>query len=161
MGRARTSWFFGGVWEATGASRPSTVPMRQLRSAARAVGFGRGIGRKLNMALIFGLARWGMPKAKLPKKSLGKYTDDFDLFDVLKLNGQIRTENAYFLGDLSVNDLLALEKRLHHQWPTVQSVIDVWRAQLAPLNAANIKRRKRVRAKLKPARLTPASYLGV
>lgn len=161
MTRARSSWCFGGVWEATDLVRPQTVPMRQMKVAMKAASFGTGIGRKPNMALIFGLARWGMGKGHLPKKSLADVIDDFQLFSVLQLNGEIRVNNAFYLGDLSSQELLLLEKRLHQKWPVVQRVVDALCSQCAPLVAANAKRRKRKHVWVKPGKSDLATLLRV
>lgn len=160
MGRPLSPWWFGGVWGAA-PSRPFTVPTRQLRATLQALNISLRPGRKPNVQLLFGLARWGVIKSSLPKKSLAKFVDDFQLFEVLQRCGEIKSPSAFFLGDLSARDLLSLEKRLHHQWPRVQQVINVLIAPTLPLKAANAARRKPKWHRQKPNKSDLSILLGV
>ena len=149
-----------GVWDATDQKRPHTVPMRQINAACKALR-SKGAGRKPNSALLFSLARWGVARGRLPKKSLSKFFDDGMLFEILKANGEIVDEAAFFLGDLSAHELCKLEMRLWHQWGAVQRVVDALNAITQPLRKANDLRRKQKYAKLKPAKSDLAALLGV
>ena len=160
MGRPLSPRWFGGVWGAA-PSRPFTVPTRQLRATLQALNINLRSGRKPNVQLLFGLARWGVIKGNLPKKSLAKFVDDFQLFEVLQRCGEIKTPGAFFLGDLPARDLLLLEKRLHHQWPLVQQVVDALIAPTLPLKAANTARRKPKWHCQKPAKSVVATMLKV
>ncbi len=160
MGRPSSAWWFGGVW-GVAASRPSTVPTRQMRATIKALNFNSGVGRKPNIKLLFDLARWGMVRGNIPKKSLAKWIDDFQLFELLQRNGEIKTASVYFLGDLPARDVLSLEKRLHHQWQAVQQVMDALIAPNLPRRAANAARRKPTRYRQKPTKSIISTMLRV
>lgn len=161
MGRQAASWFFGGVWNVTARIRPYAVPTRELNAAVKAIGFEAGVGRKPNMRLLFDLARWGMTVGELPRKSLAKFREDLELFDVLKLNGEIRQRDAFFLGDLSPAELLRLEKRLHHQWGSVQKIVDALIAPRVLLRNANAKRRNLAMVEKNMKKSMVSTLLGV
>lgn len=141
MPRAPAAWWFGGIWDIA-TQRSSTVPTRQMRAAVAAIDFKPGVGRKPNIRMLFALARWAVKRESLPKKSLAKFIDDFELFEILRLNGEIDIAGAFFLGDLTLSELQRLEKRLHHQWPLVQKITDALRLPQTQLDAYNLERRK-------------------
>jgi hypothetical protein len=135
------AWIIGGVWEFRTSRKPWLRSTRDINEALRAIKFDPKQRHQKNIGMTFALAQWGMDKRALPKKALTKFMEDGDLFDTLRIYGEVPA-NTYGFCDLPPDQLAKLEKRLGHHWPNVRLMIDAMSAPERRLKAANDKRRK-------------------
>ena len=112
------------VWDYDGKKqRPWTTKTRDMLDALRAIRFSRNQRHRKDTWLLFSLAQWGQRRGDIPKTSLRGYLDDCELFQLLRMRGQISSHH-YDFRDLDSIELRKLQKRLNHLWPDVQLMID-------------------------------------
>lgn len=114
---------------------------RTMNIVMRESGIRRGQKKRPNLQLYYNLANWLLrlwrAGHETPTRALRLYQDDA-LWGILQQQGQIRAD-AVWWDSLSATELNRLEKRLHHNWPSIENLA---RAIDSPTRHATNSRRK-------------------
>lgn len=146
----RAYWFLGWVGKPAKSGRVNPIAVREMNIVLTHI-MKKGQGNKRNPQLCFDLAKWCIQVGKVPKRALKEYYGDVQLFDILLRHGQLPADTVWF-DALSAQEKDRLEKRLHHLWPIVGSIVQALQATTTHLRKGKppSTKKKRIRISRPP-----------